>query len=87
MIGPLETDDEGKIIMKPMTGWTTVPVANTAVLLAIRYADTQEELERGDSRSLQLGILPAQCLDLAEALTKLARKLLDDPLPPGTHLN
>jgi hypothetical protein len=80
-------DRDGKIIVKPMTGWATVPMAGIAVLLAIRYVETPEGLEIGDSKSIQLGILPQQCLELGEAMTALAKKLLEEPLPPGTHLN
>jgi hypothetical protein len=73
---PLETDGMGNVITKPVTGWSTVPVAGIAVLLAVRYVDTPEELERGDSKSIQLVLKPQQCLELAEALKKLGTVLL-----------
>ena len=83
----LETDDSGNILTNPVTGWTVVPVAGVAILLAVQYAKTPLELERGESQLIQLILQPAACLELAEALTTLARGLLNDLPLPGTTLH
>jgi hypothetical protein len=73
-----ETDSNGDIITKPVTGWITAPVAEIAVLLAIQYVETPEELEKGNSKQIQLVLMPQKCLELAEALTKAGKSLLED---------
>ena len=74
----LETDSNGDIITKPVTGWITAPVAEIAVLLAIQYVETPLALETGDNKSIQLVLTPQQCLELSERLTKLAKSLIED---------
>jgi hypothetical protein len=81
MDGPpkLKLDNIGNIITQPVTGWTVSPVAGAAVLAVIRYVDSPEELERGEDKQVQLLLNPDRCLEFAEALTKLARSLLQPP--------
>jgi hypothetical protein len=80
-----ETDSDGNVIVKPVTGWTVAPIAEVAVLLAVQYADGQEERDQGDHKAIHLGILPRQCVELGQELIRLAGKLLDEPFPPGTR--
>jgi hypothetical protein len=71
----LETDINGKIITKPIIEWTTATLANIVVLLAIQYSDRPEEIEAGPQ--VQLVLTPQECLVLAEALTKQAKRILE----------
>jgi len=71
----LEKDTNGQIILRPVTGWITGTAAGTGVILAIQYIEGFEQFETGGKR-VQLALLPQQCLDLAETLTKLANKIL-----------
>ena len=83
----LETDSNGDIITKPVTGWITAPIAEIAVLLAIQYVETPEELETGNSKQIQLVLMPQKCLELAEALTKAGKSLLEDQSHSGKPAN
>jgi hypothetical protein len=77
-----ETDEHGNVILKPVTGYTTSPVAGVAVALAILYVETPEELERDDSKQIQFVLTPQQALAIAEALTRQAKRLME-ALPPS----
>ncbi len=73
----LQKDKNGNIVTRPVTGWITGTVAGIAVLLAIQYADTPEEIAT-PSKQIQFGLMPQQCLELAEKLTTLAKRVLED---------
>jgi hypothetical protein len=72
-----ELDDSGNIKTQPVTGWKTAAIANMLVLLAIQYLDRPEGIET--EKSLQLILKPQQCLELAETLTRQAKRVLDQP--------
>jgi hypothetical protein len=74
----LHKDADGNIIVKPITGWTTTAVAGTSVLLAVQYVETPAELETGDSSQIQLLLTAQRCLELADALKRLAQSLIED---------
>jgi len=71
----LKTDNEGNVVTKPLTGWITGTLAEIAVLLAVEYLLDESGDERGQ---IQLALTPQQCLELAEKLTKLAQRVLDE---------
>jgi hypothetical protein len=73
---PLETDAAGMVITRPVLGWTTAAVAGSSVILQMQYAETPEELKTG-GRSIQFVLTPPQSLELAETLTKQAKRILD----------
>ncbi len=83
---PFETDNVGNLILKPVTGWAVTHAAEIAVLLRIEYLDSPADTEK-DSKAMQFALTPPQALELAEKLTKRARRLLDDKLPPGKAPN
>lgn len=83
----LQTDSSGNIVTKPVTGWAIHRVAGIAVLLAIEYADTPEELEKGANKRMQFVLNAPKTLELAEALTRAANGIMSDPIPQGTPLN
>jgi hypothetical protein len=80
-----KTDDNGNVILKPMTGWEMRHVAGMLMILGIEYSDSPEELEKGLSRTLPLILQPALALDFAEALKREASNLLA-ATPKGTSL-
>ena len=69
------TDDSGNIILNPVVGWRTGSLAGVAVLLQVRYADSPEDIGT-EGKAIQFALNPDKCLELAEALTKQARRLL-----------
>jgi hypothetical protein len=76
MVGhDLEFDAEGSLVLRPIMGCTTAPLAETSVFLRIQYAETAEELNTG-GRSIQFVLTAQAALELAEMLTKQARHLL-----------
>lgn len=81
----LEKDKNGNIITHPVIGWITGTVAESAVLLAIQYAETPLALEKGEYKSLQLVLNPQESIVLAEALKKQGTFLLE--APHGKPLN
>jgi hypothetical protein len=72
----LQKDENGNVILNPVMGWTLGPVAGMYVLAAIQYATNPQELET-EGRVLQLSLMPAQALELAEMLTIQAQRLLE----------
>ena len=75
----LHKDENGNVITRPVTGWITTPVAGMFVLVAIQYAEKQSDIETGDLKQLQCILLPQQALELAETLTRQAKRLLEPP--------
>jgi hypothetical protein len=82
-VNSFETDGQGDIILNPVTGWTMAPVAEIAVLLAIEYVPNPDGLETGERRSIQFVLTPPKCLELAEELSRQAKRLLES-IPPET---
>ena len=76
MTRELELNRDGTVVMKPMTGWTTHKVAGIAVLLRIEYIESPQEFAE-KHKALQLALTAPQCLELAEALTKAGKSLLE----------
>jgi hypothetical protein len=73
----LQKDANGNVITKPLTDWFMTTAFQIAVLLAVQYVETQEELESTDRHRIQFVLTPRQCLELADRLTKVANRLLD----------
>ena len=73
---PLETDEAGMVVTRPVLGWTTVSVAETAVILQIQYSEKPADIDTG-GRSIQFVLTPPQSLELAESLTKQAKRILN----------
>lgn len=80
---PFNLNEDGNVIIFPLTGWVITTAMESAVLLRLEYAETPAALKMGDLSALQLIANPQQTLDLAISLTKTARRILDAPLPPG----
>lgn len=74
----LEMDSNGNVVTRPVTGWSVLTLAGMSVLAAIQYAQTPQELETGNSKQIQLVLMPQQCVELAQALKKAGKSLLED---------
>jgi hypothetical protein len=79
-IEELETDAAGNLLTRPILGCIVAPIGGMAILLKLQYAERPEELKTG-GRSLQFVMTPQQGLEIAETLTKQARRILDAPPP------
>ena len=80
-----KTDENGNVILKPMTGWELRQVEGMLIIVGIEYADNPEEQERGVSLTLPLVLQPTLALKFAEALKREASKLLV-ATPKGSSL-
>ena len=80
-----KTDENGNVILKPMTGWEIRHISGMLLIVGITYSDSPDELERGMSQTLPLVLKPELALDFAEALKRAASGLLS-PIPTGTTL-
>jgi hypothetical protein len=70
----LQKDQNGNVKLSSVLGWTLGRVAETYVLLAVQYAENEQELETG-GKVLQLSLTPDQALQLAEVLRKYGSSL------------
>src|SRR5579863_515905 len=61
-----ETDKDRNVITNPVTGWVRSSFAGMGVILAIRYPETLQALETGESKSIQFVMTPRQYLELAD---------------------
>jgi hypothetical protein len=77
MTSELERDKDGTILTRPVTDWATHSLYGSAIVLAIEYVHSQQELEKGDRHQIQLVLTRQGCLDVAEALTKAANRVQD----------
>lgn len=78
MTNDFETDEQGNLIVVPLTGWSVTPIAESAVLLRLQYQSDPLEPE-SEGKSLQLALHPLQCLEVAEMLTRQVRRILTSP--------
>lgn len=76
-----DVDSSGIVLTKPVMGWSISHVAGAAVLLTVRYANTPDELEQGDSNPITFVLAPRTGLDMADALQTQAQNLLNGTLP------
>lgn len=83
---PLQTDEHGHVIVKPVLGWST-HLARAGVLLSIEYLKIDEGLNTGRSQTVQLGLTAEMCDDLAAALSKAASGILEEARRPETSVH
>lgn len=79
----LQTDREGNFITRPVTGWGITDVAGMFLMIAIEYAENQEQLETCERKQLQHILTGAMALETA---LKKAACILLSPIPNGTLL-
>jgi hypothetical protein len=70
-----------------VTDWAVASSEKSLVVfLALEYVDNEAQLQAAQRSQLQATLSPAEALEIAEALTKAAGKLLGPSLPPGKLL-
>jgi hypothetical protein len=78
---PLEVDENGMVIGRPVLGWTAAPVVSeTSVILRLWFAETPAEVQTG-GRSVQVALTAPQALELAELLARQGH--IAAQVPPG----
>ena len=77
----LKTDADGNVILFPVTAWIAGSIAETSIILAFQYAETQAALESGETKMMQYAIHPQSALQIAAKLKILAERLLSQPSP------
>jgi hypothetical protein len=70
-----KTDENGDFILKPVLGWEMRHIAATFLMLAVKYANNQDELEKEPGSSIPIVLTLEQALDLAETLKKEVKEL------------
>lgn len=84
MLENWKLDDTGNVAVAPVAGWLAASFAGMGVVIRLDYLDGPEALARMDvSASPQFMLLPAQALELAEALRVRAEAALR---PPGDNV-
>lgn len=71
----LQKDEAGNIVLKPVTGWLTAPVAEVAVMLAVQYLDDPKQRK---PNQIQLVLTTQQCIELADILKRKATGILEN---------
>ncbi len=71
----LQTDRHGKIVEKPVLGWSVTTDQGATVAAAFEYRD-QPSHRKKELQKIQLGLTPQQALQLAQALTDIATDIL-----------
>ncbi len=89
---PFDLDPDGNIILCPLIGYTTAPAAGMCIIARLEFADSDshyKEIILGSRApiAVQLTITPAQALELADRLRKLASHILSQEPPSGQQLN
>jgi hypothetical protein len=80
-----ELNKQGLIIIRPVLGWTTAPIAaETTVILRLQYAETPAEVQTG-GRALQVALTAPQAIELSQVLAKQAENALRDRPTGPTH--
>ena len=68
----LEQDQDGVVVTRPVTDYSTHSVYATTVLLRVEYVETELELQTGVRHQIQLLLTRQGALDVAELLRKSA---------------
>lgn len=79
----LDLDDDGNVTAFPVVGFDTLPAMGTTVLARIEYPENPEQMRTGTVKGFQISMTPRQALDIAAALTRQARRILDGRDPPA----
>lgn len=82
----LHTDDEGNVIVHPLTEFGIGEVGGAVLLLAARYATTPEQLETSEQSQIQLAVSIPIAVELAHQLLRAAEALQAQVTPPGSPI-
>ncbi len=64
---------------KLVTEWLTLTIGEVAMLLAIRFANSPEELVEGRIFQIQFALSAKESMILGEQLVRQSQRLLDPP--------
>ena len=84
-MSPWETDERGDLILYPVVGFESAPLAQSSVFLQVRFARDDTQIASG-AESIQFVLSPKVARVLATDLLRLA-DALERPPPPGTPKN
>jgi hypothetical protein len=73
-----DVDGTGNIITSPLLGYETAVLATVVCGLRLTIARNEQELESGGI-SVQLGMTPAQALELGGVLQRMAQQAMKRP--------
>jgi len=62
--------------LNPLINWSLLPLEDIAIAIRLVYVASRDEAERGDSKTLQLLVTPAQALEFAELLMRMAESAI-----------
>lgn len=79
---PSKPGPEGWHEFKPLSGWEVANMQDTAVVLMLDYAASDEDFDAERDTRLQLHLPPETAAQLAAALARVAEKILRQPTPP-----
>jgi len=71
----LETDAHGRAVEKPVVEWMVTTDRAATVVAAFEYRDSASHAGK-ECEKIQFGLTPQQALQLARALTEIARDIL-----------
>lgn len=77
---------DGMLELRPVVGWEGSVLAGSAVGIQLQFVKTDEQLMRGEFEIEQLVLAPAQAIELADMLKRLAEHASSPP-PAGTTAN
>jgi hypothetical protein len=80
-----ETDKSGNIVLFPVLGFDTAIAAQSAALLKIQFARSEEQMRAG-GEAIQLVLSPLIAREIALSLLQMAERL-ECPPPAGTTKN
>jgi hypothetical protein len=87
-----DCDEAGNIVTRPLTNYSTMPVADMFVLARLEYATSEDHLQgimSGNQKAdaVQMAITPAQARELAARLTFLADHITGQATPDESTRN
>lgn len=68
-------NEKGEISMMPLIGWN-IDKFDVGIFAQLQFAETPEDLAKGELGVVQLAISPEQALKLADRLETLANRVL-----------
>jgi hypothetical protein len=73
-------EENGFIILKPLVGWESAVLAGMGCGLRLQFVHHPGDIGK-TSEAIQLGMIPNQARELAQALIELAQRA--EAIPPG----
>lgn len=71
MSGEFDLNEAGNISLNPLVGYSTGTAAGMMCILRLEHVRSEQDLRAGRTQALQLGMTPAQCRELSQALRRM----------------